>query len=412
MTPTLRWWRDRGDAERLDAYTRWPLYLFSGSEPLILLGAVTGNRQDPLTSLVLALLATVHTVVCLAVLHRALGHVAPGGPRPGRRLLGVMATLTLTGIVTALALLADDPTAAGAIPPWLVAGQIFWLGAMAAVAPLLRLGALAALSTVPLAAAGVAFATAADTEQATPWVVTTALMAGTVVITYRSSTWYLGIMWELERARVTETELAVAEERLRFARDLHDVLGRNLALIALHSDVAAQLLRRGQEGAPEHLATVHRTAGDSMRELRDVVGGYRTADLDTELAGARSVLGSAGIQVRMSGSAAQLPANAQAAFGWVVREAVTNILRHAEPTVVGIHLDVAAGAEGGGTQRTAVLSVENDGGRAAADVPGTAGAGLTGLRERLARAGGHLRVENGNGGRFRLEASLPLEGGA
>jgi two-component system, NarL family, sensor histidine kinase DesK len=195
---------------------------------------------------------------------------------------------------------------------------------------------------------------------------------------------------------------------LRFARDLHDVLGRNLALIAVNSELAAQLVRRGQDGAVERMLQVHQTAQQSMRELREVVGGYRNADLDAELAGARSVLRSAGISARVIGDGADLSPTTQAALGWVVREATTNIIRHSDPTTVKIELDVVQAA---GAAPTAVLRIENDGIRRPGPGTGTGtstGTGLVGLRERLTGLGGELTAEATAGGRFLLQARLPL----
>jgi two-component system sensor histidine kinase DesK len=149
-----------------------------------------------------------------------------------------------------------------------------------------------------------------------------------------------------------------------------------------------------------------------MRELREVVGGYRTADLDAELAGARAVLRSAGISVRVTGDGAGLEAGAQAALGWVVREAVTNVLRHSEATAVTITVETAPDR---GTGGSLVLRIENDGVRDAghapgspSDVPARPGTGLAGLRERLTGVRGELVAETLPHGRFRLQARLPL----
>jgi two-component system sensor histidine kinase DesK len=228
-----------------------------------------------------------------------------------------------------------------------------------------------------------------------------------VALTYRFSVWYLGLVWEMNRARDVEARLVVAEERLRFARDLHDVLGRNLALIAVNSQLAAELVRRGQDGAVERMLDVHRTAQDSMREVREVVAGSRRADLDAELAGARSVLRSAGITVRVIGDGALLPPDAQAALGWVVREATTNIIRHSDPTTVRIDLEVRPERDGG---PVAELRIENDGARQAAE--SGSGTGLIGLRERLAALGGNLDVNTETDGRFVVRARLPLDAGS
>jgi signal transduction histidine kinase len=195
----------------------------------------------------------------------------------------------------------------------------------------------------------------------------------------------------------------VAEERLRFARDLHDVMGRNLSAIAVKSQLAAELVRRGRPEAAGELADVSRLAEDSLREVREVVRGHRSVDLAGELSGARSVLRAAGVACTVHGEdgGAALPGAAQAALGWVVREAVTNVLRHSRATWCTITLTVTGGR--------AELQVRNDGvvgGDLAAERPGS---GLTGLGERLASAGGGLDARRA-GSDFQLTASLP--GGA
>jgi two-component system sensor histidine kinase DesK len=264
-------------------------------------------------------------------------------------------------------------------------------------------------------------------------------LVGIGVSTYRFSIWYLGVAWEIDRTRDVQARLAVAEERLRFARDLHDSLGRNLTLIAVNTELASELIRREQDGALEHLLQVRRSAQDSMREMRAVVGGYRAVDLQSELAGARSVLRSAGISVRVIGDAAELPEPVQAALGWVVREATTNIIRHSDASMAKIELDVVDDAERG---HLAVLRIENDGvhssrvnasnseagadglARGGADAStgdssrltradGLAGggSGLIGLRERLSGLGGELIAAPEPGHRFVVLARLPLAAG-
>ncbi|GAA3112222.1 histidine kinase [Streptomyces rectiviolaceus] len=222
---------------------------------------------------------------------------------------------------------------------------------------------------------------------------------GTLVslLSSRCGAWTLSVMWEADRAREVEARLAVAEERLRFGRDLHDVMGRNLAVIALKSELAVQLARRGRPEAVDQMVEVQRIAQESQREVREVVRGYREADLAVELAGAQGVLEAAGIDCRVSGSSAGLPVAVQSALGWVVREATTNVLRHGDPQRCDITLAITA-------DRT-TLVVENDG------VPevmpqGPAGSGLAGLQERLAAVGGTLDFASGNG-RFRLAAEVP-----
>jgi len=230
-------------------------------------------------------------------------------------------------------------------------------------------------------------------------------LLGSVVagVAARGSAWIAKVVWDLDAARETQARLAVAEERLRFSRDLHDVLGRNLATIALKSELAVQLARRRRPEAVDQMAEVQRIAQESQREVREVVRGYRTVELHTELTGATSVLRAANVACRTELSGADgLPAGAQSVLGWVVREAATNVLRHSEAANCLFRLRVSDGS--------ALLEVENDG------VPAVpppraegSGNGLRGLGERLAAHGGTLSTAGGGPGRFRLAAELPID---
>ncbi|MFI2075354.1 MULTISPECIES: sensor histidine kinase [Streptomyces] len=224
-------------------------------------------------------------------------------------------------------------------------------------------------------------------------------VSGWVALMARVSGWMLSIIWELDAARAVQSRLAVAEERLRFSRDMHDILGRNLAAIALKSELAEQLSRRGSDTASAQMAEVQRIAQDSQRELREVVRGYREADLHTELVGARGILAAAGIECRMDDTAAdELPRQVQSALAWVVREATTNVLRHSDAGRCAVRLRQREGL--------AVLTVENNGVRPAA--PDGAGSGLAGLRERLTALGGTVSYEYGSNETFRLSAKVPV----
>lgn len=153
-----------------------------------------------------------------------------------------------------------------------------------------------------------------------------------VLVSVRPGVWSLSVMWQAEKARDLQARLAVAEERLRFGRDMHDVLGRNLAVIALKSELAVELAQRGRAEAVDQMVEVQRIARASQQEVRDVVRGYREVDLSTELVGAQGVLKAAGIVCEVTGDGGgQLPAAVQSALGWAVREAATNVLRHGDP---------------------------------------------------------------------------------
>jgi two-component system sensor histidine kinase DesK len=205
----------------------------------------------------------------------------------------------------------------------------------------------------------------------------------------------LAVNAELAGAREELADRAVAEERQRFARDLHDLLGHSLSLIALKSELAGRLAERDPVRARAEMADVESVARRALAEVRDAVSGYRQVSLAQALAEARSALAAAGIALRSPASPGELPGKVDAVLGWVLREAVTNVLRHSHATTVDVTLDTDADV--------AALTVADDG-RGSDAPPGT---GLSGLAERVQRLGGELRT-SGTGG-FRLTARLPLD---
>ncbi len=405
MTPSrtfLESWTRRSAPARFDAYTRWSLYLLSASEVFVALFVVGSDpRHDGATVGPWLLLVLAHTVACVAVMRRGMEQFL-GGPRVPRWQLAVLAVLSVA--VAALAL----PTFPLESPEG-VAGSgrslALLLGpgyAVLAVTPLVPYGRLALVALVLAVGLGCSLwigtgpITATSVGMAVGSALTFAVMLLALFGSYRASIWMLGVVWEQERNRVLHARLAVAEERLRFSRDLHDVFGRTLSVVAVKSELAAELAARGRPGAEEQMLEVRRIAQDALREVRAVVAGYRTADLAAELAGARSVLRSAGVDTVVHGDETPVGAAAQEALAWVVREGVTNVVRHstASSCIITLHHD---GAE-------SVLEVVNDG-----VPPGTRvarGAGLLGLAERLDGAGGSLDTW-ADDGRFGLVARVP-----
>ena len=164
------------------------------------------------------------------------------------------------------------------------------------------------------------------------------------------------------------------------------MFGRTLSVVAVKSELAAELAARGRPGAEEQMLEVRRIAQDALREVRAVVAGYRTADLAAELVGARSVLRSAGIETTVHGEETPVGPAAQEALAWAVREGVTNVVRHSTARTCTITSTA--------TVRRASVEVINDGvptGVAAAGGRArSSGSGLVGLAERLDGAGGRL----------------------
>jgi len=216
------------------------------------------------------------------------------------------------------------------------------------------------------------------------------------VSTVRATLWLAAVVRELEDARQAQAHLAVAEERLRFARDLHDVTGRDLSVIAVKSELVAQLAERGDPRAAEHGREAAQIARTSLAEIRSLVRGYREADLATELQGTASLLRSAHVDVTIEGGADEVPAARAGTAAWVLREGGTNILRHADPSAVTIALSPQG------------LRLLNDG--APEDGPLREGSGLTGMRERLEDEA-TLEVHR-EGGTFTLDVRFTTTGGS
>src|SRR4051812_38473866 len=294
--PTVaRWWSSRTDPQRIDLYTRWSYYSTLVLLPFLLLLAVAPGWGAPprWLELVLAAGALTTTAACLVLTRRGFRDrgVRPDDPaHPDRPALAVAVVAGLVTVGAALAASADGPSPSG---PWtaglVAAGVLLGLSVTVPTRPLV---AGAALGGALAGAVAVAEGNPPVGAAITGVLIAVALLA--LVTAFRFTVWILDVVLEMERTRGVQAQLAVAEERLRFARDLHDVMGRNLSAIAVKSQLAAELVRRGRDGAADELADISRVAEESLRKVRDVVRGYRRSDLPGELAGARSVLRAAG----------------------------------------------------------------------------------------------------------------------
>ncbi|MEU6098899.1 sensor histidine kinase [Streptomyces sp. NPDC047079] len=209
---------------------------------------------------------------------------------------------------------------------------------------------------------------------------------------------------ELRAAREELARRAVEEERLRFSRDLHDLLGHTLSVIVVKSEAARRLAPRDLEAALTQVTDIESVGRQALTEIREAVTGYREGSLATELDGARSALTAAGIEPRIRRSGPVLTPQAEALLGWVVREAVTNAVRHSGAAHCEITVE--------GTPERVRLTVADDGdGASSRPAPeGVGGTGLKGLTERLAAAGGSLRAGPSPRGGFAVTAELPVPG--
>jgi two-component system sensor histidine kinase DesK len=133
---------------------------------------------------------------------------------------------------------------------------------------------------------------------------------------------------QLNEARAELARLAVAEERERFARDLHDLLGHSLSVIALKAELARRMLADGPHDAANEVAELEQVARTALTEVREAVSGYRQPTLDGELAGARMALSAAGIEADIQYARVPLDPAVEAVLAWAVREGATNVIRH------------------------------------------------------------------------------------
>lgn len=371
----MRRWRERGDVEKAQLYTRGTLYVMLCLGPLVIAPdylATTSHRPALLGASVVGFLLT--AAAGMVALRAAMDLYPDVGPVPWARVLPM---LVAVGIGTCLALLAPgDPGLAllivlSMMTSWSLGG--FRDRRIAA-------GVVAGSALIPFLS---------------DFALDVALVGGGIalffVVTIRTSLWMLRIIVELDQARGVQAALAVAEERLRFSRDVHDVVGRRLSTVAVQAELGAALASRGDARAAEQMLEVRSTAHDTLREVRELARGYRTVDLAQELDGARSLLRSAGID--MTVQVETLPDAWHEAAAWVVRESVTNVLRHSTASRVSVTYDAHE------------LRVSNDG--AASTPPDTGlGAGLVGLRERLTPLGATLGCTH-EGGSFELVAVFP-----
>ena len=190
--------------------------------------------------------------------------------------------------------------------------------------------------------------------------------------------------------------LAALAERERIGRDLHDLLGHTLSLIALKSELAGKLLERDPKAARREVDEVARVARDALSQVRHAVSGIRAAGLAAELASARQLLESDGISFSYSIGDVELSADQETALALVVREAVTNVQRHAHAHKAQVVLE---GVDG---QLRLLIEDDGRGGSIAA------GNGLNGMRERVEALGGRLHIESVQAEGTRLEVTMSV----
>ena len=199
---------------------------------------------------------------------------------------------------------------------------------------------------------------------------------------------------QLKKANEEIEHLAKVAERERIARDLHDVLGHTLSVIILKSELAGKLIDRDPERAKAEIGDVEQTSRLALAEVRSTIRGYRTSNLEAELKQAKATLETAGLMVQSETTAIPLSTAQESVVALVVREAVTNVVRHAHASTCQLRLAQRNG--------TCCLEIADDG-RGGSHFEGN---GLRGMRERIEALGGTLRRDSGAGTRLTIEFPL------
>jgi two-component system sensor histidine kinase DesK len=200
---------------------------------------------------------------------------------------------------------------------------------------------------------------------------------------------------DLEATRADLVDLAVARERERLARELHDLLGRTLSLIAVKAELAGRLSARGDPSAESELADVQRLARQAVRDVRETVTGAYAPSVEAELGAAEAALRTAGIAVSVDNGAMSIDPAHETTIAWALREAVTNVVRHSGAHTCRIALDA--------DDASTTLDVQDDG---RGPIGASTGTGLAGLADRVHALGGILEVGPREGRGFRLRVQL------
>ncbi|MBW8806007.1 MAG: sensor histidine kinase [Catenulisporales bacterium] len=227
------------------------------------------------------------------------------------------------------------------------------------------------------------------------------------------------LIGQLNEARQKIAHLAANEERLRLARDLHDLTGHSLSMITLKAELAQRMLTKARDASPDgsllgvdtalkEVAEIEQVSRQTLTDIRQAVSGYRRPTFPVEMASAYTALEAADIKLdadpAVAATTGEIHPESEAALAWSLREAVTNAIRHSGATRVRVTLERADGEM--------ILTVRNNGRGLATAISSTdafGGNGLAGLRERLDAVGGRLAV-GGPDGDFRLVAAAPVGG--
>nr|WP_206693222.1 histidine kinase [Microbacterium paulum] len=222
----------------------------------------------------------------------------------------------------------------------------------------------------------------------------------------------IAAMNELRATRDRMAVLAVERERTRVARDIHDILGHSLTVITVKAELAGRLVDADPTRARAEIADVEQLARGALADVRSTVGGYRGVTIAGELAAARAALEAAGVSPDLPGTTDAVPPERRELAGWVVREGVTNVVRHAQASVCRVRVgtdEITIDDDGVGIVRGDGVGGAVDGtvfGGSGSGSGSGSGHGLAGLRERVEAAGGRLSVGRSDLGGLRLRVRL------
>lgn len=385
---------------RFELYVRVTLHLGLAMELVALLVMVAGAGSTTWRLWPWLLCFVVHLALTQYWAYRLVSSIRPRRPFGRHDRLGIAGWLLVSLLAAALM-----PWALGIRSPWPANATLVLVVPIAVLSLRMRWWPPLLITAAIVVAAGLPMIWIAGMDASTlsGYLTAMLLLNCFLVATFWLTGWMLRVVQALDEARGQSAQLAIAEERLRISRDLHDTFGQTLATISVKSELARELARRGHvEAALAELGAIHDVADEAGRQVRQVVAGVRGADLPQELIGARALLSSAGVACRSTGSVdpAALPSALRTTLGAVLREAVTNVIRHSEAREVELGLRREA--------EEVVLEVVNDG---AHRDPGPIG-GLAGMADRMAAVGGTLthRVDSAAGAtRFHLVARAPMQ---
>jgi two-component system sensor histidine kinase DesK len=247
------------------------------------------------------------------------------------------------------------------------------------------------LSAIVIAAQGVV--AALNRSSLTDGTAFSPFVSATILISLIAITSQIAANRKLQDAQSTIATLAAAEERARLARDLHDVLGHSLTVVAVKSELAGRLVERDPTRAIAEISDIEQLARTALSDLRAAVSSYREMNLDTELSAARTALEAAGIEAHLPSDSSGVDEDLRPLFGWVLREGVTNVIRHSGAKQCWVDLEkreLRVRDDGAG--------LGSSGESIARKADGKSGNGLKGLTERAAEEGAKLSASRVNEG--------------